>query len=287
MNHLLSPNRVITGAKYAAPLAASLTASNTRVIILITASQLIYTVAAIDSRKIVVLQPYQFTRITSEEEWQESVNSVFEKDEWLKKEVAEKKTGIFTPCFTLVPGVFDNEKSGKELLKMNCTVDDGHLIFSDTLASGDIHFVYALSPAIVEKCNITGGASPRHALTGYINYLLANASAATKENLWVYVQSTSFQVVFIRDKSLRFCNSFNYQSPEDFMYHLLFVCKQLRLDPELVPLTLMGEVMRDSALFQLLAKYIRYVEFSKPHTGFHFESDYPLPPHFFFNLFCL
>ncbi|MEO6168328.1 MAG: DUF3822 family protein [Chitinophagales bacterium] len=287
MNHLLSPNKVITGAKYASPEAASLTAANTHLKILITPSQLVYLVADINSKKVVLLQPYQFSRITSAEEWRLSVDSIFEKDDWLRKEVAEKKTGIFTSSFTLVPAVLDLESSGKELLAMNCAVEAESVIFSDPVAAGDIHLVYTLSPAIVQKCRVYGGGSPVHALTGFINYLLAIAGPDGKEHLFVYVQSTSFQLIFIRNKSLLFCNSFGYQSPEDFMYHLLFACKQLRIDPELIPLTLMGEVMRDSTLFLLLVKYIRRVEFSKPHNALRFSDDYPLPPHFFFNLFCL
>ncbi|MEP7127752.1 MAG: DUF3822 family protein [Chitinophagales bacterium] len=287
MNHLLSPNKVIPGAKYITPEAATISSADCLVNILIAPSQLVYVVAENTSKKVILLQPYQFSRITSADEWHKSIDSVFGTDPWLNRAVAKKKIGVFTSSFTLVPVAFDSENLRSTLLKANCAVEDESYVFSDAIAGSNIRLLYALSPDIVQQSTIYTGSTIEHALTGLINYLLKTTDVSENEALFVYVQSSSMQVILIRNKSLHFCNSFNYQSPEDFMYHLLFVCKQLKLDTELLSLTLMGEVMPDSTLYNLLVKYIRKVQFTKPHNGFHFSDDYPLPPHFFFNLFCL
>lgn len=277
----------MTGARYSAPDADALSADNSLMKILITPSQLVYLIADNSSKTVVTLQPYQFSRITSTDDWLQSIDAIIEKDWLLKKEVAETRIGIFTPSFTLIPDKFDTGFTREEILKLNCRIADSSIIGSDSILNTNVHLVYALPGAIVEKLSWPDTVSIQHTTSALVGYLLSSKEASEKERLYIYVQSSSFQLIFIRDNSLRFCNSFNYKSPEDFMYHLLFCCKQLRLDHELVPLTLMGEVMRDSSLFQLLVKYIRQVEFSKPCTALNFHSDYPLPAHFFFNLFCI
>lgn len=287
MNHLLSPNKVIAGAKYELPEAATISAADCQVNVLIAPSQLVYLVANCNTKRVVLLQPYQFSRITSVNEWHQSIDIVFEYDPWLKKEVAIKRTGVFSTSFTLVPASFDSEHSRRAILKANCTVDEDWDVYADNIAGGTIHLLYSFAPEIVRHCTCNGNNSVSHSLSGLINHLLSISQSAESETLYVYVQASCFQVILIRDRKLHFCNSFNYQSPEDFLYHLLFACKQLRLDPELVSLTIMGEVMRDSVLFQLLIKYIRHVQFARTFEALRFNSDYPMPAHFFFHLFCL
>lgn len=287
MNHLLSPNKVIAGAKYESPEAAGIPDADCEVNVLIAPAQLVYLVANTHTKKVVLLQPYQFSRISSVHEWHKSVDEVFASDPWLHKEVAIKRTGVFSTSFTLVPADFDHENARRTILKANCTVDEESVVHADIVAGGSIHLLYALSPEIVQHFSGKAGQRLTHALSGLINYLLSIHQAAESENLYVYVQASSFQLLLISNKSLHYCNSFNYYSPEDFLYHLLFTCKQLRLDPELVPLTIMGEMMRESAMYQLLIKYIRNVQFARSVDTMKFNKDYPLPPHFFFNLFFL
>ncbi|MGB3075166.1 MAG: DUF3822 family protein [Chitinophagales bacterium] len=287
MNHLLSPNKVIAGAKYITAEAATISSADCLVNILIAPSQLVYMVAEITSKKVIMLQPYQFSRITSAGEWHKSIDSVFGTDPWLNRIVAKRKIGVFSSSFTIVPVAFDSENSRSTLLKANCDLAEDDIIFSDANAGKEFRLLYALSPDIVQQSTIYAGSTIEHSLTSLIHYLLKTCDEAENEALFVYVQSASMQVILIRNKSLHFCNSFSYQTPEDFMYHLLFVCKQLKLDTELISLTLMGEVMPESTLYNLLVKYIRKIQFTKPNNGFLFSDDYPLPPHFFFNLFCL
>lgn len=127
---------------------------------------------------------------------------------------------------------------------------------------------------------------PEHSLTGFIDHLLSVSPANGQEQLFVYFQSNTFQLVLIRNQALCYCNSFNYRSPEDFMYYLLFACKQLHIDPELIGVILMGEIVRDSVIYQLLTKYIRNIEFAKPFEAIQFDADYPMPHYFFITYFA-
>jgi hypothetical protein len=54
-------------------------------------------------------------------------------------------------------------------------------------------------------------------------------------------------------------NSFDYQTPEDFIYYVLFTAEQLSLNPENFPLELIGNIDSESDFFKIAYKYIRNV----------------------------
>lgn len=287
MNQLLSAKKVITGARYATPEEAKLTTANSIVKILITPAQLVYLVLERSTNKLVCLQPFQLLTTPDSTDWLNAVEEIFETDYWLKREVYEKKTSVFTTCFTLVPRELDQEKTRASVLKLNSPVNPEHLVYADHLKAQKINLLFALPPAISELCSFAGSEYPRHALTAFIDHLLLSGQVNDPQQLFVYFQSNTFQLVLVHHQTLHYCNSFNYRSPEDFMYFLLFACKQLHIDPELIPITLMGEIVRESVIFQLLTKYVRTIEFAKPYNAIQFDPDYPMPHYFFYNLFCL
>jgi hypothetical protein len=92
-------------------------------------------------------------------------------------------------------------------------------------------------------------------------------------------------ILQIRDKKLDYYNSFRYNTSEDFMYFLVFVVEQLKLNPESVQVVLLGEIERHSSLSDLLHKYIRHISFidrSSDHRySFVFDQ---LPGHYYYNL---
>jgi hypothetical protein len=56
--------------------------------------------------------------------------------------------------------------------------------------------------------------------------------------------------VIVKDKELLFCNTFTYETKEDFIYYILFTTEQLKLDPEDLDLILLGNIHEDSASLQ-------------------------------------
>jgi hypothetical protein len=75
------------------------------------------------------------------------------------------------------------------------------------------------------------------------------------------IRQNSFDIIVLKDGKLRYCNSFSWKVNEDLVYYLIFVLDQLALNPENVPVFLLGSVEPASPLFELLHRYIRHVEF--------------------------
>jgi hypothetical protein len=54
-------------------------------------------------------------------------------------------------------------------------------------------------------------------------------------------------------------NTFDYKSPEDFIYYILFAAEQLQLNPEYFQLELLGKIAENDALYNIAYQYIRNV----------------------------
>jgi len=54
-------------------------------------------------------------------------------------------------------------------------------------------------------------------------------------------------------------NAFDYKTPEDLIYYLLFTAEQLNMNPESFRLEFIGDISEDDAYFKIAYKYIRNV----------------------------
>ncbi len=57
------------------------------------------------------------------------------------------------------------------------------------------------------------------------------------------------------------CNSFEFNSPEDFVYYILFCLEQLKMNPETIDLFVSGTIEKEDPNYSILFKYVRNVSF--------------------------
>jgi hypothetical protein len=285
MNSTIDSSHVIPGALYGAPKSVPKYPSGFSLRALITPNQLAVLISENKSKKIFQLQPFQFTENISKSEWIKEIDSLLRTEWFFKQEWSVKKITIFLPAFTLVPAQFYSLDLSETLISWNITKDQNDEVLYDGIEGTDIRLIYTIPKQLLFQ--LPPEAEIQHTLTVLLRYLLQSRDSLKSLNIYVYIQQSSFQLIYIKDRSLKFCNSFNYKSPYDFIYYLLFACKQLDLDPKNLSVTLMGEIMRESYLFQLLHTYVRNVEFAPMPSGWQFDTEYPLPGHFFYNLFCI
>lgn len=107
-------------------------------------------------------------------------------------------------------------------------------------------------------------------------------------SVYIQVEQYFLTIVVKRGKQLVFCNSFSFNSSEDFVYFVLFVFDQLQLNPETVPVKIWGEITPDSETFSKLYRYIRFINFGdKPESlrfSYQFDEIYD---HRYFDLFSM
>jgi len=56
-------------------------------------------------------------------------------------------------------------------------------------------------------------------------------------------------------------NSFEYNTPEDFIYYILFTAEQMGMNPESFKLELLGTITEKDPFFAIAYKYVRHISF--------------------------
>ncbi len=99
-------------------------------------------------------------------------------------------------------------------------------------------------------------------IAGYAAY-----SSSKDKDVWLQIHRESIDIVISENRKLLFVNSFQWQSSEDVLYYLLFVCEQLGVNTEKCQLTITGEVVEGSPMYLLFYNHFRNVSLPvKPNT---------------------
>ncbi|MBA3648157.1 MAG: DUF3822 family protein [Chitinophagales bacterium] len=286
MNELIRSAKITAGISYASQDFNSLNPDDCIFCLLITPEQLMYHIADLKSKKIYIIQPFRFTSKVNTD-IAVNLKSIAQEDSFLQQNFNQKRISVFNSQFTFIPSLFYNINDS-ELFTFNTSQNQTLEVRSDEFQRQDFTIMYGLSPAFMQLCTeYFPGAAINHSLTTLITELLTISKSDETGIVYTYVQQCSLQIIYIKNETLHFCNNFSYATPEDFVYHVLFTYKQLHLDPEKDKLILLGEIEKQSSLFHLIFKYIRFVEFGQRVTKWKYDRDYSFPDHYYFNLLCI
>lgn len=161
---------------------------------------------------------------------------------------------------TFVPdALFDPDYPGS-YLQYNTKVFETDFFAFDAIGSYDMQNVY------VPLMNVNNFLIDRFGAFEYKNVnsiLVAKLLDASKniddKQVFLHVQETHFEIVVARNQKLLLYNSFEYNTPEDFLYYLLFTMEQLFLNPETANVMLLGKIDEQHPCFALAYNYIRNI----------------------------
>ena len=125
-----------------------------------------------------------------------------------------------------------------------------------------------------------------HTSTALIEFLLTVNKNSKEELLTVNVHRSFIEIIVTRGRNLLLYNHFKYDTPEELIYYLLFVCEQLQLNPDHIKVQFAGDIYDSDAAFQLSMKYIRNTCLAvRPESFGYGDSFTELPKQLHFNLF--
>lgn len=217
----------------------------------------------------------------------EAFDSIVSKNKLLQSTFKSVSAAVVNNRSTLVPNALFDAGSKEKYLSFNHSTEAGEAIMADDLKSIEAKNVYAMSSALEKTLRAQyGNVKMLHHSTTLLESLMLQYKLQNARKVIVHVQLSHFEVVVLEGKNLLLYNSFAHQTSEDFIYYLLFVCEQMKLNPEQLELVLLGEIERNSAIYTILHKYIRNIRFGERTDSF--EYSYKLdeiPKHFYYNLF--
>lgn len=120
----------------------------------------------------------------------------------------------------------------------------------------------------------------KHASSVLVSQLLDYSKNEISKNMFLNVGKNHFEIIVIQNQKLILFNSFEYSSPEDFVYYLLFTAEQLNMNPDQFSLFMLGNIDENHELFQLAYKYVRNISLFKVDATNNAFSDYENYKHF-------
>ncbi|MBL7926368.1 MAG: DUF3822 family protein [Bacteroidia bacterium] len=199
------------------------------------------------------------------------------------------KFSIVNVQSTLVPSAFYEAQKNAELLAFNHQIGSADSIAKDDFGFFDAKHVFAVNDDLINfAVNQLKQVHINHCGTAFIEHgLLKNRNKAQRA-ISVNVHKHQFEMMVIAENQLLFYNNFYYNTAEDFIYFIMLVYEQLNLNPEEDVLEITGLIEKQSAIFSISKKYIRYVDLAMRQQAFQFSYGFEqLPAWQFQTLFSL
>lgn len=161
----------------------------------------------------------------------------------------------------LVPAPLFNQESLDKYLKFIHKIDSDEIILFDNLPNLQAYNVFAVPTYVQEliKKKFINYSIYHFSSTLIENLLIKHKNQEMPKSIFLNVRESSFDIIILEDSKLAFFNSFDFRTKEDFIYFIVFVLEQQKLNPENVDLTLMGEIDKSSKLYEILYKYVRNI----------------------------
>jgi len=210
----------------------------------------------------------------------------------LKEEILNHPFSSSSVVFThnsamLIPSAFFAQDSVRDYLKQQNLIKPGETPCSDFIKNNDCYSVYAVDS---NDYNLLKEKYPqavlRHHSSVFVEYLMALHKGSNRNEVHVFVFSGYIDVVALQSGKLLLYNRYNFHTPNDFTYFLLWVYEELKLKPEDSPCFFYGEIQEKTEMFDLAWRYLKNVRIADKTTRFTFSPMLEsIPSQRFYSLF--
>ena len=161
---------------------------------------------------------------------------------------------------TFVPtALFDEEYLGS-YLQYNTKVFETDFFAFDVLEKYEMNNVFipyiSINNFLIDRF---GAFNYKHSSSILVDKLLDLSKNVDDKKMYVHKSDAHFEIVVVQNQQLLLFNSFDYTTPEDFIYYILFAAEQLGLNPEFFNLELIGGINKNDAFYDIVYKYIRNI----------------------------
>ncbi|WP_130733721.1 DUF3822 family protein [Flavobacterium sp. J27] len=159
---------------------------------------------------------------------------------------------------TFVPDVLFDANFLGSYLQYNVKVFDNDFFMFDKIENYNINNIH------VPYVNINNFLLDQYTSFDYknVNSILVKkvldiSIGNNEKEVFVHIQKGHFEIVVVKNQQLLLFNSFEYTTPEDFIYYILFTYEQLQLSPETITLHLFGNITKTDDYYKMVYKFIR------------------------------
>ena len=266
-------------------------ASQYKLSVLSGADSLSYCITASDG-EVLSLKKFDFlTRLESLVALPNKLDEIWEREAQLTWPFQSVSLSVISPLFTLVPNrLFKKEEKEHYLkpLKRPNAASEVYLINNLQIAKAQL--VFSLPEALINFFNekYAGKAMIYNSIGALINAYARQMNGLSGKQVWINVHTNLLQIVLFNNKEVIFSNQFRFESEKDFLYFVLLVYNQFKLDPKQIPLHISGQLVKESAIYKAIYRYVKNISFIRL-ADFHKLNAHLVnnPVYFFFDLLSL
>ena len=268
-------------------------AGNCNLYVAISSKAVRFAVVDVERNKFVVLEDYELITVFTPLQVAEQLNQiaaqspVLQEQRWLNVRVS-----ISNQYFTLVPETLFDPAHQEDYLRLHSDLDpQQQVILYNRTCGPEVVNIFAVDGVIYRMAQSLFSERTVqfvHHTSSLIQSALHQNERKEGRSMLLYVERNYVTIVVVDENGLQFCNVFHYLSPEDFIYFVIFVMQEQKMNPEQETITVWGDITHDSSLFNTLKKYIRQVRFGKRPTdvGYSYKFD-DMFEHRYFELYSL
>ncbi|MFC6999545.1 DUF3822 family protein [Rufibacter roseus] len=225
-----------------------------------------------ERNKFVALEDYESARPVTVEGAVEMLRELSNSSLLLQQQKWNQvRIGIKNQQFTLIPETLFDRNAREEYLQLNAVIEpDEEVISHYAHPRLELMNVFTIPNKLEQWANNYFAGSRVefvHQTSALMEGFLHMAEPHAKPQLYIYVDKNYVTLVVLQNMKLEFCNSFYFASYEDFIYFVLFVLQEKKMNPDQDQVIVWGELLLDSDLHDVLRKYIRNVKFGKKPTA--------------------
>ncbi|WP_372920030.1 DUF3822 family protein [Salegentibacter sp.] len=223
--------------------------------------------------EIIFLKKVDFDRQLDPVKILQKIDREYQNEKPLQEAVDEITLIFDNPLYTLVPSRLFTEEQASNYLKFNTRILKTDFIAHDEIEVAKTVCVYIPYTNIINYFfDRYGEFEYKHSISVLLETLLKKEKN-NSPSVYLYNKLGGYDLVVIEGGKLIFCNSFKYETPEDFLYYILFTAEQLNLNPEKFDLQLFGYISEESDLFQLAYHYIKNISISNFGTNYAIKNQ--------------
>ncbi|MFH1121409.1 MAG: DUF3822 family protein [Bacteroidota bacterium] len=191
------------------------------------------------------------------------LNGFLIKHPWLLQQFRHTVIIRNSLIYTLVPHALYETAKKAAYLEFVYKTRKSTVIHEQFLNAADAWVVYSLGRDISDLLDhhFKGARFMHHAGAMIETILPRYRHKELRNPVFVNIRAGSFDMIVLKEGTLRYCNSFLWKTNEDLVYYLIFVLDQLALNPENITLMLLGLIEETSSLHELLRRYVRNIDF--------------------------
>jgi len=240
--------------------------------------------------EVLILKQYDhYTAISLDNEaiFANDYQEIWDSDSILSSAFSEIHIAFVRPHYTIIPKkLYQSANKASYLAPLKAKAAIPELYQVNDLSALDAHLIFSLPQAAIEffESKYSKGIHYYNSFTSLINSFGREMKLLQGKHVWINVHPSILQIALFDGKELIFSNQFPFGSEKDFLYYALLVYGQFKLNPEVIPLHISGQLVKESAIYKQLYRYIRFISFAPVSNAYQLNNLSDKPKYFFFDL---